>query len=185
MIDSPTTTWMSATKTPVARMQSVCLNSRGPNVAVHLVQSLIQWLKFNAQLLMSATRTHVSHQEVVHQLPMAIAVHVHRARLGIHTKLVASLKEVVPMVTRIVRIKVYVSVGGARTFVMIPVDNTDCNIRNRQAQCQCLQGFIPSPLDARRASETARVVKGILTVSEALLARVGSADIPAEVKIIV
>merc|ERR1712106_855826 len=27
--------------------------------------------------------------------------------------------------------------------------NTECSINNRQAQCQCLQGFIPSPLDAR------------------------------------
>ena len=27
--------------------------------------------------------------------------------------------------------------------------NTECTINNRAAQCQCLQGFIPSPLDAR------------------------------------
>ena len=27
--------------------------------------------------------------------------------------------------------------------------NTECNIRNRQAECQCLPGFIPSPLDQR------------------------------------
>ena len=27
--------------------------------------------------------------------------------------------------------------------------NTECSIRNRQAVCQCLAGFIPSPLDPR------------------------------------
>ena len=27
--------------------------------------------------------------------------------------------------------------------------NTECSIVNRQAQCQCLKGFIPSPLDSR------------------------------------
>ena len=105
---SLTIAWMFVLRTPVARMQYVCLSSSDQNVAVRQAPSLIQWLKLNVQLLMRAARTHVTQQPVVHQLPMAIIVRVPRVRLGIPTKLVVFPKEVVHMVTKTAQIKVYV-----------------------------------------------------------------------------
>ena len=186
MTDSATSAWMCALLTPVESMLCVYLRTRDPSVPVLPAPDLILCQRWPAPPSTPAATTRVTDQPSVDPQPLASAVSAPRVRLVTHTRLAASLKVPVPMVTETVLTSHCVSLVGVRMSAMTRVDPTLSAASATDKQCVSVWLdsspvlWTPGP-----ASETVSSAEETMTALVAAPVRLVSVDTPAEVRMIV